>query len=76
MNQHRKANSAGASVVAVISVVAAIGTLYLPLFLSLGIRGRLPGCERRESMLSQRHTRENGLSKSGETTCSRSGAWQ
>lgn len=33
MNQHRKANSAGASVVAVISVVAAVGTLYLPLFL-------------------------------------------
>jgi hypothetical protein len=33
MNQHKKANSMGASIVAVLSVIAAVGALYLPLVL-------------------------------------------
>jgi hypothetical protein len=33
MNQHSKASSAGAAIVAVLSVVAAVGALYAPLFL-------------------------------------------
>jgi hypothetical protein len=33
MNQHKKASSAGASIVAALSVVAAVGALYAPLFL-------------------------------------------
>jgi hypothetical protein len=33
MNQRQKANSAGTSLVAVISVIAAVGVLYAPLFL-------------------------------------------
>jgi hypothetical protein len=33
MRQHEKASSAGASILAVLSVMIAVGALYLPLFL-------------------------------------------